>query len=370
MSRFLSYIFDLNYEIFPYFSILLILTVIFIVVAVVKKNIRYFEWLLTFLINVTLYSIMIHINCGMSGISRYNSWSVTILIFATVLIGTESFSKIKFKIISYATIGIGILLTTCIVFAYGPTLASNTSSLYFTPIAEWTLDNCPTIYNPLKSTFYSRTNHEDGVYLFDTPVVYSAKDGYVRKILASEKDKGELLNNFASLSGKNESFTYQVNDIKGIGYISLAADDEIAQAKSYDLGKTVAFTAWDSSGLSYVVQGIGDTEEWGAWSLGNKTVFRMWTNSQSQMLHCKFDASAFNGEHEIEVMVNGKLVYKNLKYTDENIQFDFDNPDVGSVIEITIDMPKAKSPAELGKGEDERVLGLAFSRMTISKKEE
>lgn len=365
-SRFISYIFDLNYGLFPYFPFILVLSAVFLMVAVIKRNIRYLEWIIAFVINVALYSIVTHINCGMLGISRYNSWGVLILIFATVLIGADSLTAVKAKIVSFFMIGMGVLLTTSIVFSYGPTHASNTSCVYFTPIAEWTLDHFSKMYNPLKSTFNARTIHVDGGYSYETPVAYSAEDGYVRKILASEKDKAVLLDDYVSLSGINDNYINQVNDLKGVGYISLSAKDEIVRIKSYETGQSLFFTTNDSKGLEYAVQGLSSAEDWGTWSVGNKTIFRMKTNAQSEWLHCEIAASVYNNIQNVTIAVNGQNVYQNPEYTGEGIQFDFHNPGIGNAVNIVIDMPDAKSPAELGESVDERVLGLGFTQMVIT----
>lgn len=365
IARFFSYIFDLNYGILPYYPILLIISFVFFVVSIVKRNIRYIEWIITFIINVVLYSIMVHINCGMSGISRYNSWGVLILIFATVLIGPEAFEKIKIKVASFVAIGIGITLTAGIVFNYGPNLASNTSYVYFTPIAEWALNHFSGLYNPLKSTFNSRTIHVDGGYGIETPVVYYAEDGYIRKILASDNDRDSLLNDYASVTGMNDNFIKQVNELDGMGYISLSESDKIVKVESYNVGEKLFFTRNDSTGLVYAVQGMSGPEDWGTWSEGKKTIFRFKTNSRASVLHCEIAASVFNNLQDITISINNQIVYQNASYLGEGIEFDFDNPGEGECIEITIDMPNAISPVELGQNGDARVLGLGYNAMIV-----
>ena len=53
----------------------------------------------------------------------------------------------------------------------------------------------------------------------ETPVVYYAEDGYIRKILASDNDRDSLLNDYASVTGTNDNFIKQVNELDGMGYI-------------------------------------------------------------------------------------------------------------------------------------------------------
>lgn len=136
---------------------------------------------------------MIHINSGMSGIARYNTWVSAIFIFAVCLFMEEILKKRRLIQTAYTLAAAGICFTGLVVFRYGLYCASDTNYTYMTPVAEFILDKFPDLYNPLHSTFNSRTNHVDGGYYYETPIVYFAEDGYVRKILASEKDKDELL---------------------------------------------------------------------------------------------------------------------------------------------------------------------------------
>lgn len=72
-----------------------------------------------------------------------------------------------------------------IVYIYGPMGANKITYMSWTPIAQYVMDNFPSFYNPLHSTFNSRTNHVDGGYFYETPILYTTNEGYVRKILAS-----------------------------------------------------------------------------------------------------------------------------------------------------------------------------------------
>ena len=367
ISRFLAYFYDLNFGFLPYFSIILILAIILILFAIAKKNFRYIEWILTFIINVVLYSIMVHINCGMSGISRYNSWGISILIFAVVLIGLDFIVNKTILKVGYTAIEVGIVLTTIIVFSYGPNKASNTSYVKFTPIAKWVLDNIPGIYNPLKSTFNSRTTHVDGGYGFETPVVYYAEDGYVRKILASEKDKEELMNNYTSFTDFKKDFNKQISCLSGIDlcYISVPAKAKLTKAANYNIGTNLRFSTNESNGMIYIYSGVNISEDWGTWSEGNKVIMRMKTSSSASILHATIKAGVYNNVQNVIINVNDKEVYNNPKYTGDGIEFDFGNPGEGNLVEFTFDLPEAISPVAFGY-EDGRILGIGFTQMVIT----
>ena len=79
ISRFWSYLFDLNYGILPYFCPVFVLAIFLVFSAILNGHKKYLQWIFAFFLNTFLYSIMVHINSGMSGIARYNSWGVAIL---------------------------------------------------------------------------------------------------------------------------------------------------------------------------------------------------------------------------------------------------------------------------------------------------
>lgn len=193
-QRNIAYLFDLNFGIFPYFPIVLLMGIFLLVNACIYKHWRYIEWFGAFILNMVLYSIMVHINCGMAGIARYNSWGVLTLIFAVCLFSSEIIDKEKLQTILRTGLWCNIVMLFLIIYQYGPTGANKTSYVYWTPIAKYVIDKYPSAYNPLHSTFNSRTTHQDGGYGYETPIVYVSDDGYVRKILASKKDTDNLKN--------------------------------------------------------------------------------------------------------------------------------------------------------------------------------
>ena len=201
-QRFMAYLFDLNFGFLPYYPIILVLGIVLLVVSAAKKYWRYIEWFVAFVINVLLYSVMVHINSGMSGIARYNVWGGVILIFSVCLFGMDLVKKTIVKQAVYMGGCVNIIILLLIIYCYGPMGASKVPYIYWTPVAEWVLDTYPALYNPLHSTFASRTLHCDGGYNPDTPIVYSAEDGYVRKVLASESDADYL----------RETLTSKVNE--------------------------------------------------------------------------------------------------------------------------------------------------------------
>lgn len=370
LQRTIAYIFDLNYGIFPYFPICLLVGSIMFLCAICYRKWRYIEWFITFIINVILYSFMVHINSGMSGIARYNIWGVIILLFAECVFLEEIIKKIKLRKVFCYLISINICLVTIIIYCYGPTGANRTSYMEWTPIAAYVLNECPILYNPLHSTFYNRTAHKDGVYEFDTPVVYQAEDGYVRKILASFKDKDVLLSNYTSTADKEKWFIDQVSKLTNQDtYISIPKKYEITKCGVYNIGYPVYFDSANFNANEYVIAGLSEQcEDWGTWTDGNEFIMRLKTSSESELLHGKIVGSVYNGQQSISIYVNDRLVYEGIA-KGQNIEFDFSNPGINKVIEIKIEMPEAISPLERNESQDARKLALGLSSITIYKKQ-
>ncbi len=366
LSRFWAYLWDFNYGLLPYYSLLLLVAFALIPISVSKKNIRYFEWIFAFIINALLYSIMVHINSGMSGIARYNVWGTLLLIFAVVLVGIDDLGEELMRI-SRAMIGMGTVITTIIVFMYNPNTAAETNYLRFTPIAEWFLDKAPAMYNPLPSTFNSRTTHVDGGYSYELPVIYTAEDGYVRKILASSENKDELLDQLSSRDESSQQwFEKQVADLNGeVSYISVPRNKELCCVNEYSLGVPIVFREEDYNATEFVAGGLSNAEDWGTWNDGKQVILRMKTQSSKDTLHFYLDCSVFNNEQDVEISVNGNDCYHSESYTGDGIEFDFENPGANKIIEVVVNIPNAISPLELG-AQDSRVLGLGFKQLVIS----
>ena len=226
-ERVLTYLFDLNLGFLPYFiiSFLLFLTLVFYGV-IIKKHILTLFYFLAFIGCVSAYSLMNHINCGMSGMARYNIWVTPIFIFYLVCI-SGSILKENRIIITRVLLIISTLITGVYLF-----ISAQNSYIEFTPLAKYVLNNYPSLYNPYKFTFASRTLHIDGGYGVEhKPILYSAEDGYVRKILVFEGNmESELLQ---CVSGSKEGINKIKNEFSkldywnGVAYINLGKEDKV-----------------------------------------------------------------------------------------------------------------------------------------------
>lgn len=199
-ARFIAYFTDLNFGFFAYYNLFLVFAFIMFVLSIFKKHSEYLKLSAIFLVIVFLYSLVIHINCGMSGIARYNAWSAVIIIFAVLIYLQDFFRDKALKIVKGILIFF-MLLNFYIVAEY---IKSPTMYVYFTKIAYQVLKYAPSLYNPLPSTFNSRVNHIDGGYFYETPIAFIDRQGYVRKILASKKDIEALNASYIALDEKSK----------------------------------------------------------------------------------------------------------------------------------------------------------------------
>ena len=216
-GRFLAYLFDLNLGLFPYFPLLLFL---FSVVAVWggvhgKRD----DMLCTFFGTLAViggYSMIYRINCGMIGIARYNAWLIPIIALGTVYYTDISFSGTKTRQVSYV-----LTALSCVwcVFVIGITAYSTNSGNYiwWSPVAETVLEYAPGMYDPLPSTFYSRTLHLDGAYGITDPAYYcDPQTNEVRKLIY-KADEGQAERVLNELKGDEKSVAYLREKLKDNG---------------------------------------------------------------------------------------------------------------------------------------------------------
>ena len=239
-SRVLSYFFDWNYGVLPYFPILLILFVLLTIIMVIKRDWRTVLFSVAFIGVVAAYSIMYHINCGMSGMARYTAWSVPIMLFAVALMCNNIMiqRKVLKKIYNICMIA-SVIYSSFVIYTYGIMFACNTSDIYLTPIAEKIIDNCPQLYWSIPSSFVDRVEHVPGGYNYKEPVIYANKEGVVRKILVTGENAKKILD-------------YIITDYEGERYIQSKIDGFENDDQYYFINIPHRYSIYISA--SYVLQ--------------------------------------------------------------------------------------------------------------------
>lgn len=370
-ERFLAYLFDLNYGILPYFCIFLFVFFILFILAILKRNWDYLKISLSFLGTIYAFSIMIHINSGMSGIARYNIWVAIIMVFVVCYYFDEliPLKTLGQKICPCILLAISIALSSAVLYIYGPMYAANTNYVSMTPIAKWVLNNAPSLYNPLTSTFCSRVCHVDGGYLYSLPIVYIDENGHVKKILANLDNYNELHNSLVGADAEDDEWIKaKLNDLtEKEKYISVPLQYTIFQYPSYSVGTDILFSTDQSDADKYVRMGISFNEQLFSWTDGKKfcMMFHIDDSENYDILHACFEvAHVNNGQQFVTVCINKEEIYSaNIKNGD-NLEFDFSVPESGFV-NLQIDFPDAVSPVSMGISQDARLLGLAFVKATL-----
>jgi hypothetical protein len=392
LKRFVSYLFDLNFGFLPYFPILLILFFIILIIGIYKKKRQIIMLALGFFIIVFLYSAMGHINCGMTAMSRYNSWSFPFLVIIVVSQFDKLFNNYKIRRIVFLL----MLFSAGSTFALTKIVMDHNGGSYvpFTPIAKLFMDIVPALYNPYPFTFISRNEHYDGGYDRNAaiPFVYSSDDGFARKILIPPKcgnpvdffeftfsgaknDIGWLSEQGRKLKANNPfDWTYlnipsgrkiiYDDDNKDV-FKELITNRKPEDYPSYKLGKKLMFMGEKTS---YQTIGWSHPEEWGTWTEGKITVLVMCVDSIND-LFLNLNISGLFNDKPIKVYINKVLIGSFEFFIGDNIIKIPKEIYSDKLLEIIFIMEDLKSPMDLGLSGDVRKLGIGVSSFIIEGEE-
>lgn len=218
-NRFFSYLFDLNLGFLPMVPLVIIFFFFFIFLGLRQRDSRTVLYMISLFGTVLAYSLMPHINSGMTGISRYDSWSLPIMIFYVTTVGYTYIKKDSLNHAYIASIYISSALSIGILIGFSKN-PSALSYLYHNPIASTVLNNIPQLYNPYYATFISRTEHVDGGYIYGRPVIYSDNHGGIRKIMATRDTLNDVQNLVIGDSASMEALNKKIMKVKNRnGYI-------------------------------------------------------------------------------------------------------------------------------------------------------
>lgn len=379
LRRFIAYIFDLNFGFLPYFPILLVLFFCIVILGIIKKNRMTIMISLGFFVTVLLYAIMMHINCGMNAMSRYNAWSVPFIIITVVSQYNILFRNTKLHL---AITVLFFLSAGTTIFITGIVMNYNSGSyLQFTPVARFVLDNAPILYNPYPYTFINRTMGIDGGYDYTatTPFVYKNNDGFVTKILIPPMcvDPVKCFSlNFTSDGSSMSWLNEQVkrNNTFKWTYINVNSNKQIKYAQSYVLGNTILLTS-ETDSSRYFLSGLSFAEANHTWSEGFESVFTAKLNGQVSadltldILFIIFPGvdgfqtiRLFSSEH----LIDERVIYPADSFQNASFIIPRETLPVDGTVELRFEYPNACSPRELYGSSDDRILAVGFREITIS----
>lgn len=368
-GRFRSYLFDLNLGMLPWFTVLLIMFLAFGIISLITRKNRKYTCLFLGCIGIMLcYSLHAHLNSGMSGIARYNAWNSVYLCIGVPYYIETSFHKERFAKMVKCMVSGGFILTAFLLFFTWKIPDANYT--IFGPVAKIVLDNFPSIYNPLPSTFNSRINHLDGGYNYQCPIVYYDHDGNARKILV-DAESTEEVKGFLHGNERDQEWLYdQLNSVTEEQYISVGRKHTLKKYASIESGETIWFVGDSWNADKYLNYGISVKENWGTWTDGNTVLFApMFIDgkaaNQRYFLHISIN-NIFDRPQRMIIYCNGIEVFQDTLTGEVEIIAPLQSDEEG-MLNISIALPDAISPREALGSADSRILGVGLTKIVISK---
>jgi hypothetical protein len=387
-GRFFAYSFDLNFGLFPWFPFIFLLYIAVIVLTVLKLKYHYFLLAAGHICVTMAFSLMYHINCGMSGIHRYNVWIAPVMLFITVIflfeeiisIGNNNGFLLK-RIIPYhqkiiaSLIILSNVFTIFILLAVGFRPFEHYNYVTMQHPARFILDRVPAFYNPLYSTFISRVEHRDGGYNYKEPVFYfdSRPNHYdeIRKILIRRNEKANIKDflTFANVKSK-VYFESKLNRISNTGnefvYLNIPPRYDIEKyLPPIEFNKELLFgigyydNIYLSNGFSY------------------QEISHVWTNQKEAKIKIPIQMTKLNlkliihggrltPSQTVNVEINDKI-YGELEDGENEFIIKADELINQNYLIIKIITSNVYTPKELGINSDDRTLGFALQAIDIYK---
>lgn len=359
-SRCLAYIFDMNLGFCSFCPILVFLLIFLFFGNIKKKSFRIFVFYFGLLGTMLAYSLMPHINCGMIYCSRYVFWSygmlfMIILLFLFDLFETSMGKKIITIIIALSC---GI---SCACFYLNK--ATFLYYLDFHKTAKMILSHAPSLYNPLPSTFYSRTKHVDGGYNYKTPIIYIGENGYVSKIFCSNKDVPDL-ENVSTIDGRKLVFRANEDDVPR--YISIPSYKKFIRFNDYNLYDEIYFYGDYYNLNNYNVTGVWWKEQNFTWTKGKNFILPLRFNEieLGKDIRVSVEVGAiFNNKQRVLIYVNDNFITE--VYNPQpllNFNFQLKNP----FAIIRFYFPDACTPNSVNGSQDYRSLALGLRKISLT----
>jgi hypothetical protein len=185
------------------------------------------------LLTITAYCINFHINCGITGIHRYNSWVFAMMMFFLTIEVPALINRTIVRKFLYSSLMLSAVLTVCIV-CFIVTSANGMNYIEMGPIASYVLEKAPWLYRPYPYTFISKVTHVDGGYTYERPVIYYDEAGYARKILVTPETAAQVLDsvrcNETDLALLREKLK-KAESGTGFQYIDLNASTKVVERR-------------------------------------------------------------------------------------------------------------------------------------------
>lgn len=394
-DRMLAYITDLNFGLLGWFPILLVFYLIVLVLSILRGNYKMLLPIAGHMLMMFAFSIMIHINAGMTGASRYIVWSAPIMIFVCIVGLSEIKSnsdnpffclldKAMAKLLRIKSIVVisAVLTTGILIGQAGIHHHPMSQYMYMLPQAKFVLDRIPSLYNPLFSTFISRVHHRDGAYIYYVPVIYfdSRDSNQIRKMLVHQSDKNEILDmvifhNHESRLHFETQLSRWENRSTDLSYINIPPRYSVTLSPPM-LRETIHF--------AYMHEEFHNPQRYFPRGLSGSEAGHTWTSENAAFFLARLDEYVVADlVLDITYFILGETqtirLYAGERFIDEIVSFSsypgqihdavfvipHDAVCDNNILELRFEFPDATRTADMLE-EDTRILAIAFKEMTIS----
>lgn len=369
LGRAAAYVFDLNLGLLPYIPILAGLFVIMCLKGTVQGRHRLFFSLCGVTATIFAFSLHRHINCGMAGIARYNAWLLPVIIIAVIFSMDSVFQARAVKTTVKYLFGASIIWC-------GMMTASVTHVPYtdWTPLAKAVLNYAPQLYNPLPSTFHSRTDHLDGAYAIPEPVIYSVEDGSVRKVLVPPGMLEQCIQKLSIPESGREAFERQCAKVKSADryyYLNFTAGANIRYCEQYEIGSEIHFDGTAQDAHKYFINGFSKTETDFAWTAETQAKLQLITTEEPDddlILRINL-RRLFMTPHRMVVLCGDTVLFdQEIAEGSESLTILIPQHFIqGRFLSVDFQFPDAVSPEKLGLSSDARELAFGITSFSLER---
>lgn len=368
-ERFSANLLDLNFGILPYYPFILL---IFFSLLLVNKR-EYYFYFVTVCCIILSYSLMVHIDCGMSYMSRYCSWIMTLILIG-IFYYTHKFIHNFYLLTAFKSLFLlSAIYSIGILTFYIPKANDNNLHNMFHPIAKKVLDFDPSLYNPLFTTFKTRINPYVGTgYDFYNylPIEYIDENNDIRKVLLETAQIENYIDTkifyIQDWKKKIEKERQKANNI-GKKYQYLNFPVGIKKSVPVMPCNIMLYPHSDNEYKKCLFSGWSHPGSWGVWT-DSKEALLVFNFGEMKPKQLFLDLNVFGKQHVAFYLDNYFLGEYDLK-DKARLYLDLSSAEITSKIALLrIKVPMARSPKSFGRGEDTRELGIGLKGfMLISK---
>ena len=360
--KFLSYFFDLNQGAILGLGLLFFVFMYYVIKNLIHRNFDNFEFVVFLIFFAGLSLTTPNWSLSSTVCIRYFLWAYPLIAFYTAY----NINNEKIKHLLSWILMINMFVLCCIHNWFIGGIGQ-----YHNLIARNILYYAPSLYNPEHQIFYRKTNHvADSLMRQSYPIIYTATDGNVRKVLTDKRGWESIENNEDYIIRDVDFYKSQLSKLTDDkpNYINVHGNKIVKGSAVLEINKTIMFNEIDKR-----ITGLSAKESFGRWSDSETVQFRLKflsLNRDSKYITLKFKGNPFiNNKHKnlkIDVFANNNLlsvwdfgISKPLPETTVTIPT-AEILENSNILELRFEINTPESPKQLGLSQDSRKLGFGF----------